>query len=60
MLSFFLSVNEVVNTIETHTHCIVSGSNPGEGVQPNNFNIVSWARLHRLMLGFIICTKLHS
>jgi len=37
---FFLLVDEVVRITETHTHCKVSGSNPDEDVQPNNFDIV--------------------
>ncbi|MCI07183.1 hypothetical protein A2U01_0028248 [Trifolium medium] len=31
--------DNVTNTTETHTHCEVPGSNPGEGVQPSNINI---------------------
>jgi len=38
----------MVNITETHTHCKVPSSNSIEGVQPNNFDIASWARLYRL------------
>jgi len=38
---FSWSVDEVIMTTETHTHCKVPSSNPGDGVQPNNFSIAN-------------------